>query len=428
MNVAKRFVHVVLCSSLLLAFAQVQFAQAQFAQPQTAPQTVSPETRSAVDIFVGAFNMGDKATLKALYPRATGDTLPFATALGNVQIDPDSVSVAETVSGSALVRFDYLSEAGARTPGTLTVERLQDGRPVVWELGPELASLAAPATGWSSWSPWLRRAFIILSIPVFLSLLFVVGAFLYGLVQGVVSPSDARPDPKIRYVNKREFEPSVLNWLLSVVAIYKVMWVNVIDRLLDDEDIEQTFNKREVLQNDWGVYNRQDLLSALMDLYHEGHRPSIRQVQAENPVYPQADPLAWDLVRYLMLCAVGASIKYIEPEEAHMLMLPAGKALQASYESWADMADGFLTGRAVWLGRQGGGEKSESEIVMEKTVKLLKTDAKSPWQRVPWTFPLPEANTETFFTRVSESYLSYYAHRDEQDDPLPTTPEERTVN
>ena len=335
--------------------------------------------------------------------------------------------MTETASGSALVRFDYLSDTGARTPSTLTVEHLQDGRPVVWELGPEWTSFTAPSGGgWSSWHPWVRRLLILFGIPTFLSVLFLLGAFLYGVVREVVSPSDARPDPQIRYANKREFGPSVLNWLLAVVAVYKVMWVNVVDRLLDDEDIEQTFNKREVLQNDWGIYNRQDLLSALMDLYHEGHRPSIRQVQAENPVYPQADPLAWDLVRYLMLCAVGASIKYIEPEEAHVLMLPAGKQLQVGYKSWDDMVDGFLSGRTVWLGKQGGGEKSESEIIMEKAVKLLKTAADSPWRRVPWDLPLPEATAENFFTRVSESYLSYHTY--EQDDLPPTAPEERTTN
>ncbi len=420
MNVAKRFAQVLLYSSLLTILVQAQLVQAQ---------AVSPVTENAVEIFVTAFNMGDQATLAALYPRATADTLPFENALGKVQIDPNSVNITETASGSALVRFDYRDASGARTPSTLTVEQLQDGRPVVWELGPEWTSFAASrGGGWASLNPWVRRALVILGIPVALCLLFVVGAFLYGMVREVFVPSEQRPSPRIRYADKL-FEPSVLNWLLGVVAIYKVMWVNVVDRLLDDEDIAQTFNKREVLQNDWGIYNRQDLLSTLMDLYHEGHRPSIRQIQAENPVYPQADPLAWDMVRYLMLCAVGASIKYIEPEEAHMLMLPAGKALQASYDGWEEMADGFLTGRTVWLGRQGGGEKSESELVMEKTVKLLKTASDSPWRRVPWDFPLPEVAAENFFTRVSESYLSHYrAYSDEPDDLPPTVPEERTVN
>ena len=183
-----------------------------------------------------------------------------------------------------------------------------------------------------------------------------------------------------------------------------------------------------MLQNDWDIYNRQDLLSTLMDLYHEGHRPYVRQLQEENPLYPQADPLAWDLVRYLMLCEVGASIKYIEADEAQVLMLPAGKRLQESYGSWREMAEGFVTGRTVWLAKGQGGdeEKSEMEEMMGRTLELLKTNPKSPWKIIPWDLPLPDAASENFFTRMSESYLSYRSAYLEQNDAA--APEERTTN
>ena len=427
MDVPKRFIQAVFCFLLLAALSQ---AQSPPPTTETTEPTAETTVETVVTTFVNAFNAGDEATLAALY--APADGFPFVSALGEVFIAPGSVNVTETASGSALVRFDYLEAAsGARTPGTFTLERLQDGRVVVWELGPELAAFtAAPATpaagGWSSLNPWLRRLLILLGVPILLSVLFLLFAFLYGMVRGTFTPPHDSPSPQLRYEDRRGFGPSVLNWLLSVVAVYKVMWANVVDKLVDDENVMGSFDKREMLQNDWDIYNRQDLLSALMDLYHEGHRPFVKALQRENPLYPQADPLAWDLARYLMLCAVGASIRYIEAEEAQVLMLPAGRQLRACYGSWGEMADGFVAGRTVWLAKQGEGEKGEMERLMAETLELLKKSPKSPWAVVPWDLPLPEAASENFFTRVSDSYLSYRdAYLEEQRSAAPA---ERTTN
>ncbi len=221
----------------------------------------------------------------------------------------------------------------------------------------------------------------------------------------------------IFYLNKEAFTPSSQHWLLAVGAIYRARWGYPVDALVFTEQA----GLNEMYRNDWSIEDREDLLERLMWLYFEGHRARGRELQRTLPNMPQANPLAWDLVRYIQLCMGGASLLYVQPEEAWGLMLRAGLELRSGYSSWAELAQGFTAGRTLW---HAISQHSDSDDIragdesLTRTLEALLHDSNSPWLRIPWDQPLPAPALDDLFARVST----------QRDQPLDGSDDARSVN
>ncbi len=225
----------------------------------------------------------------------------------------------------------------------------------------------------------------------------------------------------IVYIREVDFTPSSLNWALAVAAIYRAWWGDPIDLLVcDDPHIP------EILQRDWGIHDRDGALDTLMWLHHEGHRAPLRALQARQPSAPQADVLAWDLVRMVQVTVNAASVGHLTPQEAENLLLHASRALQDRYASWEALADGYRAGRVLWRRLKGhGAEAHEQDGGLDRTLTLLREDPASPWLKVPWSTPLPQPEARDFFTRVAAA--SPHGHA-VQDAPPVHPPDDRLLN
>jgi Protein of unknown function (DUF1266) len=204
----------------------------------------------------------------------------------------------------------------------------------------------------------------------------------------------------IFYLDRAGFTPSSQNWLLAVGAIYRARWGYPVDALVFTEQA----GLNEMYRNDWSIEDREDLLERLMWLYFEGHRARGRELQRTLPNTPQANPLAWDLVRYIQLCMGGASMVYLQPEEAWSLMLRAGLELRGTYSGWAHLAEGFTAGRMLWHAvsqHPNNDDIRAGDESIARTLEALLHDPNSPWLRVPWDQPLPAPALDDLFARVS---------------------------
>ncbi|MEU8798997.1 DUF1266 domain-containing protein [Spirillospora sp. NPDC048819] len=93
--------------------------------------------------------------------------------------------------------------------------------------------------------------------------------------------------------------------------------------------------------------------------------------------------LIWDYGRALMLFRWGHMIGWLTEEYCWERMLPLAIDVQRRYSSWRDMATCYLQGRLLW---SGGGGKAQAEY--ERLIEELATDARSPWNLVPWDLDL----------------------------------------
>lgn len=210
------------------------------------------------------------------------------------------------------------------------------------------------------------------------------------------------------YIDEASFTPSLANWALAVAAIYRVQWGQPLDTLIDDESAPLY---GRMLQEDWDVTNRDHLLNALMWLHHDGHRGALRDLQSSSSALPQAEPLSWDYVRYCQLCTAGVAVHYLQPEEALSLLIPAAAALQKSYTSWTDLAVSFRAGRYLWhrLLHHSPADTRASDERMIRTLELLETDPRSPWQKIPWQTLAQQTELHaerSFFELISARYLA----------------------
>ncbi|RKS71130.1 uncharacterized protein DUF1266 [Actinomadura pelletieri DSM 43383] len=93
--------------------------------------------------------------------------------------------------------------------------------------------------------------------------------------------------------------------------------------------------------------------------------------------------LIWDYGRALMLYRWGHMVGWLTEEYCWERMLPLALDIQRRYSSWQDMATCYLQGRLLW---SGGGGNAQAEY--ERLIDDLMTDARSPWNLVPWNLDL----------------------------------------
>ncbi|MGY2893731.1 DUF1266 domain-containing protein [Deinococcus sp. UYEF24] len=192
----------------------------------------------------------------------------------------------------------------------------------------------------------------------------------------------------IIYADEEAFVPSDHHWTLAVGAIYRAWWGEPLDTL-----ISNPAERLAGLKRDWGAENRQEALDILGWLAESGHRGELGRLQRQLPTAPKGDPLAWDMVRLIQVAMGAASVGYLTEGEAYGLMLNAGRQLQRHYGSWTEFRTGFQTGRVLW--RMYGAHPSDTETKrsdasIDRTLQQLEHEPDSPWQKIPWEYPLSE--------------------------------------
>lgn len=190
----------------------------------------------------------------------------------------------------------------------------------------------------------------------------------------------------IIYVNEEAFVPSDANWTLAVGAVYRAWWGEPLDVL-----ISNPADRLAGLKRDWGIGNREEALELLGWLAGSGHREELERLQHQLPAAPGGNPLAWDMVRLTQVSMGAASVGYLSPDEAYTLMLGAGRELQRHYGSWAEFRTGFQTGRVLWRMYNAQPQTDEikrSDATFDQTLDLLEQEPDSPWQKIPWAYPL----------------------------------------
>jgi hypothetical protein len=186
----------------------------------------------------------------------------------------------------------------------------------------------------------------------------------------------------IFYRHENGFGPSSLNWCLSVAAIYRTWWGEPIDSL------EPAEMMMVILERDWTISKREDLLDTLEDLLIDGHCSILREMQADDPSLPQDDPLVWDLVRFMQLATSGVCVGFIDHEECLHLMLHAAKRLQQAYSGWSEMLAAFKVGRDLWMQMVGMDleEVAADNESLDDVLEILASDERSPCLKVPWSY------------------------------------------
>lgn len=174
---------------------------------------------------------------------------------------------------------------------------------------------------------------------------------------------------------------------------------------------------RELLQNGWGISNRDELLQALDAIDRGGHRQlfsalgartanipednlkkAVSHMNAEdaNSVivahryyeqYRTQSITAWDYARYINVCRWGVAAGYISEEEALPRVMRAARILQQTFTSWNDFGENYLVGREFWSLSQTRIDGQQMRAVYEK----LLNDPASPWRRIPWNLSLEQA-------------------------------------
>ncbi|HEY9775622.1 MAG TPA: DUF1266 domain-containing protein [Planktothrix sp.] len=89
--------------------------------------------------------------------------------------------------------------------------------------------------------------------------------------------------------------------------------------------------------------------------------------------------IAFDYVRAIDIYRLGACCGLLTDQETWDRILPIAIKLQKGFNSWNDIADDFVVGRAFFYSGPVNGEK-----VFDETLNILKNDPSSPWKEIPW--------------------------------------------
>ncbi|MEN6450776.1 MAG: DUF1266 domain-containing protein [Thermoguttaceae bacterium] len=90
----------------------------------------------------------------------------------------------------------------------------------------------------------------------------------------------------------------------------------------------------------------------------------------------------WDFARDVGLCGRAYVAGYLTEAEAWQQIMPAARAMQATFDSWADLGENYLIGREFWFG------DDHDQQLMKAAYRRLRSDASSPWVKIPWRLDL----------------------------------------
>jgi TPR repeat protein len=173
----------------------------------------------------------------------------------------------------------------------------------------------------------------------------------------------------------------------------------------------------DFLARDWGIHDREDLLSALRSLERGGHRKSYdewlrrterlsheersqvkRQANAEGGTlsnrlavvwgarekFKDTSLTGWDYSRYVALCGWGYLLGFLSEKEAWSRIMPVARLLQKTFGSWSELADNYVEGRRFWSAR----ESARKPELLEDWINYLRWTNSSPWMRLKWDLNL----------------------------------------
>ncbi len=195
------------------------------------------------------------------------------------------------------------------------------------------------------------------------------------------------------YRAESAFIASSYHWCLAVAAIYRAWWGEAVDSLEPAEFMQH------MLDRDWGVTNRRELLEVLRGVFLDRHRPELEAMQQQ----PLQNLIAWDLVRFMQLATSGVCMGLLTVAEAHDLMLIAAQPLQAAYSDWRDMLMAFKTGRNLWqiYAGQTPEDIGTTNEELDQLLELLQYSPASPLQKIPWQYPLESVSAESEFANFA---------------------------
>jgi hypothetical protein len=169
---------------------------------------------------------------------------------------------------------------------------------------------------------------------------------------------------------------------------------------------------RRILHDWWSIDHRADLLRVLDDLDRKGHRAEFQRVgssllamteeqfqkallAARNRPevvrrmkltrrhyqrYGRNGLVGWDYGRYIMLCRWGYLVGFLTEDEAWRRIMPAARAIQGAFRSWAELGEDYLAGREFWSPE----EMDRTGQIYRNIEARLVQDPESAWNRLPW--------------------------------------------
>ncbi|MEN0058725.1 MAG: DUF1266 domain-containing protein [Bdellovibrio sp.] len=114
--------------------------------------------------------------------------------------------------------------------------------------------------------------------------------------------------------------------------------------------------------------------------FEEGHEPQLSDeeykklatwIQSTHRYLKEAGILAWDMARFIQLVRLCFVAGYITDNEAWAEVLKLGPLVEGRFESWMEFSQSFLIGRTFWCGR----DEPQVKAICER---LLGHPA-SPW-------------------------------------------------
>lgn len=244
--------------------------------------------------------------------------------------------------------------------------------------------------------------------------------FVFGAVILLPVATDARTRAA-----PRAAEPAITGgpraWALATTALLTIRNGDRLDMLSpngrSDSSVAQI---RGILHDWWKVDSRSDLLRTLEWLDREGHRAefqrlgqsllSMTSAQYEESLsaarnrpdrvrdmklarehyrkYRRNSLVAWDYCRYIMLCRWGYMVGFLTEGQAWGRIMPAARAIQSGFRSWAELGEDYLVGREFWSREE---TDRTGRIYRDIETRLVK-EPRSAWNRLPWRMKLgPDA-------------------------------------
>ena len=207
-------------------------------------------------------------------------------------------------------------------------------------------------------------------------------------------------------------------WALAASAILATFNREPLDNLSSGNSV---MREKVLLQNWWGISNRDQLLDALEWIDRSGHRQVFSALGARaaklspdelsqfvshldsedaNSVmvahryyekYAAQSITAWDYARYINLCRSGVAAGYLSEEEAWPRVMHAAAILQQTFTSWSEFGENYLVGREFWSLRQNKIDGQKMRAIYQR----LLNDPVSPWNRIQWGLPLETSISTT---------------------------------
>ena len=181
-------------------------------------------------------------------------------------------------------------------------------------------------------------------------------------------------------------------------------------------------SKRRLLQRDWGIESRDDLIETINAMSYNGHNVSFmteaefvnslsaskyQQLLSQSMgmdayMWPLVKELgnkwgsrgiaAWDWFRMTHLAGWGYIVGYLELEEAYALAVPSIMGLRANFSSWDEATENYMDGYAYWSRTDVSQEETQYKIRLQiyENLKAAEVVDGVLFNPTVWTQKIPE--------------------------------------